>query len=375
MFERIKRLARALGWGSWRWLNLEAKLARAVRQTASGALTQYGDLLADLRQVAVSPEGDILCSREVHEAAIASPPTYLVDPSLSRPWQERCVPREEESEVAREGLTIAIPRCEWLNYYHSVVDLYNCYFLTRFFGEEPLNTRILFLDHHDVSPFEELWTTHFKEVLTPKHFERTLGFERLVVGPINYESPFGPGLGPRPPYFEDFSRLFQNLTETPDQLTFVSRSLAKQRKLANEKELLEDLKEQLPQAKIECVLFENLTPLEQISLMSKTKLLVGMHGAGLTHSVFLPSQSGLFEIFPGLLHAFRVNFTNIAIWRRLSYRRHIDWHRLTEPAEGNNYLEIARVADKVAAHWNSMSSETRTQDQSQPSSSVFRKLL
>ena len=340
MLERIQRLARALGWGSWRWHNLEAKLARDVRQTAGGALTQYGDLITDLRQVAVSPEADIYCTRELYEAV--------------RHLQKRYRPQVEEPEQMREGLTIAIPRSEWLNYYHSVVDLYNCYFLTRFFGELPSNTRILFLDEFDVSPFQELWTAQFKEVLTSSRLERSVGFQRLVISPINHESPFAPGLGSCPPYFEDFSRLFQKPNEVPDQLTFVSRSLAKQRKLANEEEFIEALRERLPHARIECVLLEHLTPLEQISMMSRTKLLVGMHGAGLTHSVFLPSQSGLFEIFPGLLHAFRVNFYNIAIWRKLSYRRHIDWRRLTEPGEGDNYLELDKVADRVAAHWKTL---------------------
>ncbi len=359
-FERIKRLARALGWGSWRWLALEKKLARKVRRTADGALTLYDDLIADFRDVVVSPEGELFCSSELLQGIdslnLVSPASkYPPELRLPQPWLDRCrLETTTKAEDTREGLTVAIPRCEWLNYYHSMVDLYNCYFLARFLGEAPSQTRILFLDSHGKSPFEELWAAQFKEVLTTNFLETNVRFERLAVGPINYESPFGPGLGPSPPYFEDFSRLFQNRDQDPDQLTFVSRSLARQRKLANEEELLQCLRERLPQARIESVLFEHLSPLQQIALMSRTKLLVGLHGAGLTHSLFLPQESGVFEMFPGVLHAFRVNFYNIAIWRKLSYRRHIDWSRLTEPAEGDNHLPVERVADKIAAHWNSL---------------------
>ena len=42
----------------------------------------------------------------------------------------------------------------------------------------------------------------------------------------------------------------------------------------------------------------SLTIIEQISLMRKTDLLIGVHGAGITLAIFMPSKSILYEFLP-----------------------------------------------------------------------------
>ena len=39
---------------------------------------------------------------------------------------------------------------------------------------------------------------------------------------------------------------------------------------------------------------------EQLQLIATTDVLVGMHGAGLTHAVFLPDWAGVFELWPSV---------------------------------------------------------------------------
>lgn len=354
---RVHRLARALGWGSWRWRSLLRRWAQSARPGKSGLVTQYGTDILDIRGALVD-HTQTQCFEDGTPSCLlrCSEPAYDdLRGGLASFWTENCGPLDSAStEDSFGGLTIAVQRHEWRNFFHSLVDLYNIFLVTRFLDHQPSETRVLFLDTHQRSPFEELWTAHFREVLTLSEFQSEQTFERLVIGPDNYNSPFGPCLGPCPPLFEDFSRLYRAPGADPDQLTFVSRRMARQRKLENEEELIERLQSALPEAKVRGVALENYSPLEQVKIMSKTRLLVGLHGAGLTHSVFLPQSAGLFELFPGVLHAFRFHFYNVARWRNLSYRRFVDMTRLTEPPDGMNSLQVEPLLKQIVAHWKSL---------------------
>ena len=72
-----------------------------------------------------------------------------------------------------------------------------------------------------------------------------------------------------------------------------------QRILANGPDLAEKLASVLPNNYlIRLVDTASLSFIKQISIMRKTNYLIGIHGAGLTLSIFMPSQSILYEILP-----------------------------------------------------------------------------
>ncbi len=50
----------------------------------------------------------------------------------------------------------------------------------------------------------------------------------------------------------------------------------------------------------------------------KTDILISMHGAGLTHLLFVPKTSGLIELFPQYL-TYRPHFYALTKWRQQSY--------------------------------------------------------
>jgi len=63
--------------------------------------------------------------------------------------------------------------------------------------------------------------------------------------------------------------------------------------------------------------------------------LSGMHGAGLTHAVFLRSTSALIELFPSYVSAGE-HFAAIAAWRQLVYLHWINNDLTAERADGRS---------------------------------------
>lgn len=80
------------------------------------------------------------------------------------------------------------------------------------------------------------------------------------------------------------------------RITFLSRQ-TKYRRILNEDELVESIKKDTRYI-VRRVSYDNkLTFLEQLKITTNTDVLIGMHGAGLTHLMFLPNWASLFEIY------------------------------------------------------------------------------
>lgn len=83
---------------------------------------------------------------------------------------------------------------------------------------------------------------------------------------------------------------------------YVSRSRASHRRVSNEDEVLATL----DSLGFECVLTEDMTLEEQISLFSQAQFIVGLHGAGLTNVLFAPRRARVLEFMsplPGYVNA------------------------------------------------------------------------
>ncbi len=81
-------------------------------------------------------------------------------------------------------------------------------------------------------------------------------------------------------------------------ITYIERSSRRFLDPKIEKQLLTTLETSFPQYTLKSVKFENLTFAEQIQIIRNTKILIGVHGNGLTHELFLPSNSLVLEFFP-----------------------------------------------------------------------------
>lgn len=79
------------------------------------------------------------------------------------------------------------------------------------------------------------------------------------------------------------------------RVTFLSRETS-YRNVVNEEELLLALAAE-PDVRARRVVFDtSLTFRRQLAIMRDTDVFIGMHGAGLTHLLFLPDWAAVFEL-------------------------------------------------------------------------------
>ncbi|KND86997.1 6-hydroxy-D-nicotine oxidase [Tolypocladium ophioglossoides CBS 100239] len=106
-------------------------------------------------------------------------------------------------------------------------------------------------------------------------------------------------------------------------VTYIQRTNT--RKLIDEAGHMEALRKQVPHMKLNVVDFALLSFRQQLKVVRETDLLVGVHGAGLTHLMFLPPGSAVIEILPeGFQHK---GFRNLAQMLGIGFfRAHTKMH-------------------------------------------------
>jgi protein O-GlcNAc transferase len=119
-------------------------------------------------------------------------------------------------------------------------------------------------------------------------------------------------------------------------------------------EYLARLQEDFPLVKVQSFDFASMSYKEQLEIVQDTDILAGVHGAGLTHGMFLPPGSVMVEILPpGLNHK---GFRNVAALRGLEYfsshasnapsAKASDWHSEDVLMEFERFKELMDVAIK-----------------------------
>lgn len=130
---------------------------------------------------------------------------------------------------------------------------------------------------------------------------------RMIFG-LYYNMPLIPGCHGSG-FFKAFNRHVlhklhvktENLASRADakevRITLLSRS-TRHRKISNEKELIAALKKKSRKFVVRRVDFTHAHAfIDQLKVIANTDILIGMHGAGLTHSLFLPDWAVLFELY------------------------------------------------------------------------------
>ena len=85
---------------------------------------------------------------------------------------------------------------------------------------------------------------------------------------------------------------FINNFHIPKRFIYISRQKARKRKILNEDQVIEVL----VKLGFEIHFFEDYNLSQQIEIMQDTKLLLSIHGAGLTNMLFMPKNSIIFEL-------------------------------------------------------------------------------
>lgn len=249
--------------------------------------------------------------------------TIKIDPSLATRDQGR-------------NFTILIKREGAYNTWHSLMEIWSLTMtldilrMTRepttrapFFDvNDAENTRVLILDDHDDGPYAELWTMFAKRpTIRLKDLPATTVTENIIVPLPGSTNPFWSGDWEiHPCDHSDLLRAFSRRVldfcqiDTHTQhggdliLTFIDRKT--NRRLIDGQSYLEELQAKVPHVKIQAIDFAALPFREQVRIARETDILVGVHGAGLTHGMFLPEGSVMVEILPETLK--HKGFRNLA---------------------------------------------------------------
>ncbi|KAL5333048.1 hypothetical protein BJX70DRAFT_382080 [Aspergillus crustosus] len=250
---------------------------------------------------------------------------------------------------------------------------------TSFFTTEDIeNTQVLILDDLDDGHFLDLWSLFahkpFLRMNNPTLLIST-SFENIIIPLSGGGNPFWQGdwdihICDDSPLLRTFFRRVLNhfhptldLDAPRDQppeilITFINRTTT--RRLINADEYLDRLRTYLPHTRIQSVDFAAISFSEQLAIAHQKDVLVGVHGAGLTHGIFLPPDSAMVEILPWNLNHkgfrnvaallghtyFSVHASKAAVGEASSSDEEHDWHGEDVFLDEEMFMELMNVAVK-----------------------------
>ncbi|KAL4221942.1 hypothetical protein ACF0H5_017994 [Mactra antiquata] len=256
--------------------------------------------------------------------------------------------------------TIAVQRYEYANLYHTMTDLYNAFLIAKIFKMEPGSINILWIDGHPGGALDDTWKVLFGDVIRSGDIRKPVNFERMVWGIMGYDSPLNKHKLKKVHYLEEFRHFFlsrhgipvnKNILNCENlKILFIWRhnyvahprnpSGVVSRKIQNEDDLLSTARHVLPGHNISGIQIDKLSMENQLNLIANTDILIGMHGAGLTHALFLPKHAGLIEFYPKYWSAANVHFKSMARWRNISYTNWINTDRMRELPDNLTIIDL-----------------------------------
>ncbi|XP_052782042.1 uncharacterized protein LOC128218417 [Mya arenaria] len=219
------------------------------------------------------------------------------------------------------------------------------------------------VDGHPAGALDGTWSRLFGGMIRAGEITEAVTFPSMVWSTIGYDSMLNSHRLHQVPFLEEFRSFFLlrhsvhfNDALDCDNLTVVlllrkdyiahprNPSGLVSRKIENDKELVQSLKEFLPRHNVLCSQIDLLSMKDQLTLISRTDILIGMHGAGLTHTLFLPKHAGLIELYPNYWPTANVHFQAMARWRNLKY---LQWQNTDPSNERANKYTVINTNDVV----------------------------
>ncbi|KAF9888039.1 hypothetical protein FE257_009303 [Aspergillus nanangensis] len=208
------------------------------------------------------------------------------------------------------------------------------------------STQVVLLDDYEDGPYIDLWS-----MMADKPTIRLADMDKAAT--TNFIVPLAGGSNPfwrsewethpcqDSSLLRNFvSRAFETYHLEPTKsrrseivITFIQRMDS--RRLVNEDLYLDRIRSLFPQVTVQAIDFAALPFRKQLEAVQSTDILLGVHGAGLAHTMFLPPQSAMIEILPPKLD--QKGYGNVAsilghsyfsthgvIW--MEKPEHSDWH-------------------------------------------------
>ncbi|WAS03890.1 glycosyltransferase family 61 protein [Gloeomargaritales cyanobacterium VI4D9] len=239
------------------------------------------------------PKATVLSGRQSVGSVIAHDGKVIHD--SSRQWANQ----PEQNEACYHKFPRAIPTEKTIavlgiggggmNYYHWLTDVLPRIHLLKhghiwskidsFLVDEPSPKLAITLDILGINPSQIIYTYHYFTLASP-----------LVVMPQFPRAQYRWRID----FLRETFLPHRDTTATKIEKIYISRSKASRRRVLNEAEILDYL---TPLGYVPCWL-EDLSFLEQVSLFSQAKRVIGLHGAGLTNIAWCPPGARVLEIFP-----------------------------------------------------------------------------
>ena len=277
---------------------------------------------------------------------------------------------EAMSEIDIDNrFTIAITREDYVNLHNFVRQMYNTFLLSMIFKQQPKDVAVLFLDGHPKGILDKPWYDIFGKVTRAGTLPRQVLYKTLVWGFAESDGGLTDLESDYVPYIEEFRSFFlrafrvNNISVLNCKHVTITIILRRDkvfhprnkqgmvgRKIFNEDELIEDLMKTFPNACVQAVLMDALPLANQLQIISSTDILIGMHGAGMTHTVFLPRHAAVQEIFPKGFKSGRpwfICYEKFANWRNLTYASWENFDSAMEMPYDYTILHRKQVLSKV----------------------------
>lgn len=250
---------------------------------------------------------------------------------------------KKQNAKINKQFTLAFTRFEYANLFHTTTNIYNAFLSMIFFKKEPEETSILLVDGHPKGSLDVIWPQLFNKVTRIGSIKDLTQYKELVWVELGYNSPMRNQKAANIPLAEEFREFFlekhgvdpkgHELDCSSVNVLFIWRRdyVAHprnprgkvSRKIKNEKELVNYVKSSFKNVNVKDYQLDKLSMSTQLSIITETDILIGMHGAGLTHTMFLPKHAGLLEFFPKYSRVKNRAFQAIARFRNLYYEY---WH-------------------------------------------------
>lgn len=243
-----------------------------------------------------------------------------------------------EAEITEN--TFVVERREYVNLYHTLIEIFNTFVAIQLFADDkPFN--LLLLDGHCAGHLDSLWD----EILQPSQIIRlhdypqdSIRFSKLVLVPDGYHSPlYNLNRGARRKDGDLLSQFIDRALAAyncqPDhsvekQLVWVERHDYRphprsdgiaDRKVADLDQALALLKQMYPDHRVTVHRFEEIPFREQLKIVRDADVVAGVHGAALTHALFMQPGSELVEFRPRS-HRRNTIFEHLAALKDLRYQ-------------------------------------------------------
>lgn len=237
-----------------------------------------------------------------------------------------------------------------------------------FTGLDADNTQVVVLDDKDDGPYFKLWSIFAnKPTLRLKDLPDDQPPQNVIVPLAGGSNPFWQGDWEVLPC-EDSSLLrtfTQRVLDTYDLgdyeipqtddvvITFINR--VGSRRLVDQDDYLDQVQAAFPHTNVQSIDFAAIPFHTQLEIIRNTTVLVGVHGAGLTHGMFLPPRSVMVEILPPSLN--HKGFRNVASLFGHSYLsahgskppsvKRDDWHGEDVYLTKEKFMDLMSAAIRI----------------------------